>query len=229
MTKLENKPVEHATAVAALENPLPAPRPSKVRPAAPRIDAGVKPLEVARRIEPKVGMIAEQTLLAPAPVSAPAERAIPVSKPAADKPTSPVETAPSSTHPATHNSVVNLMTNPSFKGFDDFTTFGQANIDALVQASAVYTKGVEEFSKEIASLARTSLETGAAAARAAFAAKTVKDVVEVHADFTKTSLEKLVANWARFGELGVKLATDTASPLTARANAVASLVASPSR
>jgi phasin family protein len=149
------------------------------------------------------------------------------STPAADKPISSNETAPSSTIPATPNSVVNLMTNPTFKGFDDLTTFGQANIDALIQANAVFTKGVEEFSKEITSLARTSLETGAAAAKKTFAAKTVKDVIEAQTDFTKVSLEKLLANWARFGELGVKLATDTASPLAARANALAAIVARP--
>ncbi|HLZ66618.1 MAG TPA: phasin family protein [Aliidongia sp.] len=119
------------------------------------------------------------------------------------------------------------MTNPTFKGFDDLTTFGQANIDALVQTNAVFAKGVEEFSKEIASLARMSLETGAAAAKATFAAKTVKDVVAVQTDFTKASFEKLFANWARFGELSVKLATETASPLAARANAVAALVGQP--
>jgi phasin family protein len=147
------------------------------------------------------------------------------STPAADKPISPNETA--LTIPATPNSVVNLMTNPTFKGFDDLATFGQANIDALIQANAVFTKGVEEFSKEITSLARTSLETGAAAAKRTFAAKTVKDVIEAQTDFTKVSLEKLLANWARFGELGVKLATDTASPLAARANALAAIVARP--
>ena len=157
------------------------------------------------------------------PVPAPVDGA-PVSKPAAQRPASPHAAAPSSTNPATANSVVNLMTNPTFKGFDDLATFGQANFDALVQANALFTKGVEEFSKEIAGAARLSLETSAAAARAAFAAKTVKDVIEVQTDFTKTSFEKLVANWARFGELGVKLATDTASPLAARANAVAAIV-----
>ena len=149
------------------------------------------------------------------------------STPAADNPISPNETAPSSTIPATPNMVVDLMTNPTFKGFDELATFGQANIDALIQANAVFTKGVEEFSKEITSFARTSLETGAAAAKKTFAAKTVKDVIEAQSDFTKVSLEKLLANWARFGELGVKLVTDTASPLAARANVVAAIVARP--
>jgi len=168
--------------------------------------------------------LVENPALAP---RAKAEPAAPLSKPTAEKPSSSIETAPSSTLSGTPSSVVNLMTNSTFKGFDEFTTFGQANLDALVQASTVFTKGVEAFSNEIANLTRTSLETSAAAARAAFAAKTVKDVVEVHTDFAKTSLEKLVANWARFGEMGVKLASETASPLTARANAMASAVARP--
>jgi phasin family protein len=156
------------------------------------------------------------------------KRAAPAhSKPVAERPASPVATAPSSTISATRSSVVNLMTNPAFKGFDDFTSFGQANIDALIQTNTVFAKGVEEFSKEIASLARASMETGAAAAKATFAAKTVTDVVAVQTDFAHASLQKLLANWARFGELGVKLATETASPLAARANAMAALVGQP--
>lgn len=150
-----------------------------------------------------------------------------VSKPIAERPVSPVATAPSSMISVTRSAVVNLMTTPTFKGFDDLTAFGQANIDALIQTTAVFNKGVEEISREVASLARASIETGADAARATFAAKTVKDVMAVQTDFTKASLEKLLANWARFGELGVKLATETASPLTARATAVAALVERP--
>ena len=160
------------------------------------------------------------------PPQAPLSQAKP-STPAAGTPSSPSETAPFSMFPTTPNPMVNLMTNATFKGFDDFATFGQANIDALVQASTVFTKGVEELSKEMASLAHTSLETGAAAAKKTFAARTIKDVIEAQSDFGKVSFEKLLANWARFGELGVKLATDTASPIAARANAVAAMVARP--
>jgi phasin family protein len=120
------------------------------------------------------------------------------------------------------------MTHPTFNGLDDFATFGQANIDALIQTNAALTKGFGELSNEMASLARVSIESGAAAAKATFAAKTVMDVVAAQADFTKTAMEKLMANWARFGELGVKLASETASPFAARANAVADLVVQPS-
>ena len=117
------------------------------------------------------------------------------------------------------------MTNPTFKGFDDIAAFGQANFDALIQSSALCAKAVEEFSREIAGVVRSSIDASADATRAAFAAKTVKDVVDVQTGFTKTSLDAIVANWARFGTLGVKLATDAASPLTARADAMAAFVA----
>lgn len=213
MMQPENKPVAIAKSMAAPSNPLAEPCPAQAVVAAPAVETA-----------------AEQTLTASVrPSPAAVDGAPLVSKPAPEQLDSPSATASSSAFPATPHSAVNLMMNPTFKGFDDFTAFGQANLDALVQASAVFTKGVEEFSKEMASLARTSLDTSAAATRAAFAAKTVKDVVEVQTDFTRTSLETLLANWARFGELGVRLATDTASPLAARANAVAAIVAPSAR
>ncbi|WP_189046016.1 phasin family protein [Aliidongia dinghuensis] len=113
------------------------------------------------------------------------------------------------------------MSTQTFKGYEDFAAFGKANLDAFVQANTLFAKGIEELSKEVVSLTQSSLESSAAATKAIFAAKTLKDVVELQADFAKTSFEKLVANSTKLGELTVKLATDSAAPLGARVTAAA--------
>jgi len=111
------------------------------------------------------------------------------------------------------------MSTQTFKGYEDFAAFGKANLEAFVQANTLFAKGVEELSKEVVSLAQSSLETSTAATKAIFAAKTLKDVIELQADFAKTSFEKLVANSTKLGELTVKLATDSAAPIGARVTA----------
>jgi len=121
---------------------------------------------------------------------------------------------------------VNSVTE-TIQGYEELTAFGKANIEALVEANSIFVKGVEEISKELFGLTRASLEHAAAATTAIFSAKTLKDMVELNADFTKAQYEKLLANTTRLGELTVKLATESSAPITARANRVVETVVRP--
>jgi phasin family protein len=116
------------------------------------------------------------------------------------------------------------MAASTFGNYEELASFGKANIDALVQANTVFVKGIEELSREFFGLTQASFESAAAATTAMLAAKSLKDVVELNADFTKSQYEKLVANTTKFSELGAKLASETAAPLAARANHVVSTV-----
>jgi phasin family protein len=134
-----------------------------------------------------------------------------------------VETLPS---PPTAK-VTAVTTTETIPGFDDLTAFGKANIEAMVEANSIFVRGVEEISKELFGLTRSSIEQAAAATNAILAAKTLKDVAELNADFAKSQYEKLIANTTRIGELTVKLATESSAPITARAHRVVETVARP--
>lgn len=123
--------------------------------------------------------------------------------------------------------VTEMTATASFKGYEDVAAFNKANLDAFIQANTVFAKGFEELSKEVISLTQTSLENAATATKAIFAAKSLKDVVELNADFTKSNYEKLLANSTKISELSVKLATATLAPITARATAAVEKVSKP--
>ncbi|MDB5361717.1 MAG: hypothetical protein JWO51_3014 [Rhodospirillales bacterium] len=142
----------------------------------------------------------------------------PVSKPV-EAPVSSSIAAKASTIPPIPQIMVSAMSTQTFKGYEDFAAFGKANLEAFVQANKLFTSGIESLSKEVVSLAQSSLESSTAATKAMFAAKTLKDVVELQADFAKTSFEKMVANSTKLGEMTVKLATDSAAPIGARVTA----------
>jgi phasin family protein len=110
------------------------------------------------------------------------------------------------------------MAATAFKGYEDFTTFGKDNFAAFVQANAVFTKGLEDFSKEVLSLTQASMENAATAAKAMFAVKTLKDAIELSTTLTKTNIEKLVANSSKLSELGMKVTTEALAPINARVN-----------
>jgi phasin family protein len=156
------------------------------------------------------------------PVVAAAIAAMEVSKPVVEAPVSSATAPKASTTPAVlpfSQFKVPNMTTQSFKGFEDITAFGKANLEAFVQANQLFAKGFESLSKEVVSLAQSSLESSTAATKAMFAAKTLKEAAELQADFAKTSFEKMVANSTKIGELTVKLATDSAAPIGARVTA----------
>jgi phasin family protein len=170
---------------------------------------------------------------APAPVAAPvavAAEIFPPSKPVAEASVSHVETTPASTPIPTIKQTVTFMTafpTPPFKGYEELAAFGKANMEALVQANSILVKGFEALSKEILALTEASMETAATTTKAVLAAKTIKDVVTLQSDFTKTSFDKFVANSSKLSELGVKVAADAIAPVTARVNVAVEKVLKP--
>ncbi len=139
----------------------------------------------------------------------------------------PVDDSPVSLSSPSFPKVTEMTATASFKGYEDVAAFNKANLDAIIQANTVFAKGFEELSKEVISLTQTSLENAATATKAIFAAKSLKDVVELNADFTKSNYEKLLANSTKISELSVKLATATLAPITARATAAVEKVSKP--
>jgi phasin family protein len=112
-------------------------------------------------------------------------------------------------------------------GFEELSAFGKANVDALVEANTIFVKGVEEISKEMFSLTKSSFEQAAAMTSAFLQVKTLKDLVELNADYSKLQYEKLLANSTKLGELTVKLATEASAPIAARANHLVETVVHP--
>ena len=77
----------------------------------------------------------------------------PLVEPVAAAPAEPSEAKTVSKPSQPLTLMVSQMTpTPTFKGYDEIAAFGKANIDALLQANSVFTKGVEELSKEFISL-----------------------------------------------------------------------------
>ena len=241
-------PVEAAPinpAAAAPKTPVAQPAAGPAVPVKPAViePAAVEPAAAPARVEaaaPAPKMPAEPPAAA-APSRAPAVAATPhpvspAPASAAAEPAAPVTTAPAAPsvpkpvskpfQPLTFM-VSHMTATPTFTGYEEIAAFGKANIDALIQANTVFTKGVEAISKEFIALTQAQLESNAAAAKAIFSAKTLKDVVELKAQFTKANFDKLVANSTKLGELGTKVATDTFAPISARVTSVVEKAAKP--
>jgi phasin family protein len=114
---------------------------------------------------------------------------------------------------------VEKLSSNMFEGYDDVASLGKDNIDAYVQSTTVFAKGMEAMSKELMSFAQSSLDTGVANAKALFGAKTLRELIDLQTDFSRSGFDALVAESAKLTELSVTLANDTIEPLQVRINA----------
>jgi phasin family protein len=110
--------------------------------------------------------------------------------------------------------MVTFVTKSILMGYDELLAFGRSNVDALIQMNEVFAKAIQEVSKEIAALTQAQFERVVAASQEALAAKSPQEALKAHTAFATASIERLLTTSSKLGELNVKLATDTAAPLT---------------
>jgi phasin family protein len=106
----------------------------------------------------------------------------------------------------------------TMKAYEDAAKFNKENLDAFVVASTTYAKGVESVSKSWAAFAQETFEASANVAKAMLGAKTLKEAVDLQADFAKTTFDKFVAEGTKVSEASIKVTNEALEPINARVN-----------
>lgn len=106
-----------------------------------------------------------------------------------------------------------------FKRYDEAASFSKDNVDAYVQSSTVFVKGVESFGKELIAIAQSAVEANVATTKALFGATSVRELIDLQTEFSRSRFDALVAESAKLTELGMTLAHETVEPIQARLNA----------
>jgi len=91
--------------------------------------------------------------------------------------------------------------------------FGREAFAAFVQSQTAMARGLEALGVELAGLALSGIDAAARTATDMLAVKTLSDVIEVNAGFTRSSFDALVGGSAKLSELGVKLAAEASQPI----------------
>lgn len=104
------------------------------------------------------------------------------------------------------------------KGYDDMTQLSQKNVEAIVAAGNVWAKGAESIGKAYFNMLQVSAEAGVEATQAMFAAKTVKEAVDLQSGFAKSNVETLVTEGKKINEITAKVANEAFEPIQAQLN-----------
>lgn len=106
-----------------------------------------------------------------------------------------------------------------FKGYEEITSLNKANMDAVVQASTVATKGMESLSREMMEFAQQQLESNVVTTKKLFGARTVHEFVDLQTAYVRDSFDKLLAESAKVAEMSFKVANEALEPIQTQTNA----------
>jgi phasin family protein len=197
-------------------------QPSKAAPKAPAqaVAAPAKPVPAAKPSLPPVQVAAAPALPAAKPVPAPAigEQFIKGTFAMTDQFKAIFDVQSFDKYFGDAKAQVEKASAQTMKAYEDAAKFNKENLDAFVVASTTYAKGVESVSKSWAAFAQETFEASANVAKAMLGAKTLKEAVDLQADFAKTTFDKFVAEGTKVSEASIKVTNEALEPINARVN-----------
>lgn len=106
----------------------------------------------------------------------------------------------------------------------EITTFAKGNVEAIVESTGIYARGLESFGQDAAAFARKSYEDATSAMKAMTAAKSPTELMKLHSDYTRAAFDAMVAETSKSTEKMVKLVGEAVQPISNRVSLAAEKV-----
>lgn len=104
------------------------------------------------------------------------------------------------------------------RNFEQFSSFAKENGEAMMTASTILAKGYENIAKAWLGFCQEVATTGASTTKQLIGAKTLREAVDLQADFAKTSFDRMVAEGTKVSEMSLKVANEAIEPINQRVN-----------
>ncbi len=108
----------------------------------------------------------------------------------------------------------------AMKSAEEFLSFGQGNVEAMVKSGQIWAAGVQDLGKTVAATAQAQFDATVATVKAMTGVKSLKEAMDLQAALARTSVEKAVAETGKITDASLKLAEQTMAPLAARVTLV---------
>ena len=102
------------------------------------------------------------------------------------------------------------------EGVSNFADFQKESLTALMASASAFTKGIEKLSAEQTAFTKSAFEETVATAKAAAAAKTLQEVIELNSEFVRSAVEKNLGQINKVADICAAATKETAEPLTVR-------------
>lgn len=108
----------------------------------------------------------------------------------------------------------------AMKSAEEFLSFGQGNVEAMVKSGQIWAAGVQDIGKTFAATAQAQLDATVATMKAMTGVKSLKEAMDLQTTLARNSVEKVVAETGKLTDASLKLAEQTMAPLAARVTLV---------
>ena len=102
------------------------------------------------------------------------------------------------------------------KTTEDFVSFGQGNVEALVKSGQIVATGLQDIGKLMAASAQASMEEAMSTFRALSGVRSVKEAIDLQATLARSAVEKTLTQSGQVAETSFKLAEQAMAPITSR-------------
>jgi phasin family protein len=102
------------------------------------------------------------------------------------------------------------------QAFEDMTSFGQGNVEAMVESTRVAFKGLEAMTQARAAFAKQSFDATVQTLKSMAEVRSPADLFKLQGEYLRTTMDALVAETSRSTEATLKLVGEIAQPIQNR-------------
>ena len=102
------------------------------------------------------------------------------------------------------------------KTAEQFITFGQGNVEALVKSSQIVATGLQDLSKQLAANAQATMDETMSTFRAMATVRSIKEAMDLQASLARSTFEKAMQQTGQLTETSFKLAEQAMQPIASR-------------
>lgn len=103
---------------------------------------------------------------------------------------------------------------------EQFVTFGQGNVEALVKSSQIFANGLQDISKLMAASAQATIDDAMSAFRAMTSVRSLKDAADLQTTLARSAVEKALTQSSQVAETSFKVAEQAFAPINGRLSVV---------
>ncbi len=107
----------------------------------------------------------------------------------------------------------------ALNAYEDAVGFGKEAIEAWVQAGTILSKGFQDIGSTVFGLAKSLVEENVAVSKQFLGVKTLREVVDLQASFSRSQFDRLVSESSHLSDLSVKLVEESFAPIGQKVNA----------
>jgi len=110
----------------------------------------------------------------------------------------------------------NAAMEKTMKTAEEFVSFGQGNVEAMLKCDQIWAAGVQDLSKSFAATAQAQLDQTVSTWKALSGVKSIKEAMELQTSLARNSMGSAVSETGKLTDASMKLAEQTMAPIAAR-------------